>query len=267
MRASDIAFWQVWLAGAVGAALGDWLSFWVGYHFHDRIVHMWPLSKHPDMVPRAERFIAKWGVPGARLSRPLFRSAAGGRAAGRRRVRDALLAFPVRQRHLGAALVGRAAVVRRRDCPCWRLDLVADLAPNRPTPRFTAVVPCAIANQSGVAGNGPVRGRLESVRGAVASIFIAVALFLIYDVSTSFYASCVAVPAPARTVAAPPPPPVVVLLPPAPAPVQAAPPADGQTAPQSATPQAAAAPAAGPADHHPSGPDTSAAATVAFLRP
>jgi membrane protein DedA with SNARE-associated domain len=69
LGAGDISFWQVWLAGAIGAALGDWLSFWFGYHFHDRIIHMWPLSKYPDMVPRAERFIAKWGVPGVFLGR------------------------------------------------------------------------------------------------------------------------------------------------------------------------------------------------------
>jgi membrane protein DedA with SNARE-associated domain len=35
---------------------------------------MWPLSKYPEMLPRAEAFVAKWGVPGifiARFSGPL----------------------------------------------------------------------------------------------------------------------------------------------------------------------------------------------------
>ena len=67
--ATDINFWPIWIAGSLGAAIGDWLSFWVGYHFHERIIHMWPLSKYPDMLPRAERFVHKWGVPGVFLGR------------------------------------------------------------------------------------------------------------------------------------------------------------------------------------------------------
>jgi membrane protein DedA with SNARE-associated domain len=67
-------FWPILFAGAIGAALGDWLSFWIGDKFKDRIFHMWPLSKYPDMMPQAEAFVAKWGVPGifiARFSGPL----------------------------------------------------------------------------------------------------------------------------------------------------------------------------------------------------
>jgi len=35
--ASDIPFWPVWIAGAVGAALGDWISYWLGYKFKEPI--------------------------------------------------------------------------------------------------------------------------------------------------------------------------------------------------------------------------------------
>jgi membrane protein DedA with SNARE-associated domain len=67
-------FWPILFAGALGAALGDWLSFWIGDKLKHRVFHMWPLSKYPDMLPRAEAFVAKWGVPGiflARFSGPL----------------------------------------------------------------------------------------------------------------------------------------------------------------------------------------------------
>ena len=30
-------FWTIVAAAAVGAALGDWLSYWLGYHYHERI--------------------------------------------------------------------------------------------------------------------------------------------------------------------------------------------------------------------------------------
>jgi membrane protein DedA with SNARE-associated domain len=74
ISAGGLDFWPIWIAGAVGAALGDWLSFWVGDKFKHRVFHAWPLSKYPDMLPRAESFVAKWGVPGifiARFSGPL----------------------------------------------------------------------------------------------------------------------------------------------------------------------------------------------------
>jgi membrane protein DedA with SNARE-associated domain len=74
ISAGGLDFWPILFAGALGAALGDWLSFWVGDTFKQRIFHMWPLSKYPEMLPRAEAFVAKWGVPGifiARFSGPL----------------------------------------------------------------------------------------------------------------------------------------------------------------------------------------------------
>jgi membrane protein DedA with SNARE-associated domain len=55
-------FWPVWVAGAMGAALGDWISYWIGYKFKERIAHVRPLSKHPGLLPRGHAFIEKWGL-------------------------------------------------------------------------------------------------------------------------------------------------------------------------------------------------------------
>ena len=44
---SGISFWPVWVAGALGAALGDWISYWIGFKFKEPIGHVWPLSRHP----------------------------------------------------------------------------------------------------------------------------------------------------------------------------------------------------------------------------
>ncbi|MND08516.1 Inner membrane protein YabI [compost metagenome] len=38
---SGISFWPVWVAGAMGAALGDWISYWVGLRFKDDVARMW----------------------------------------------------------------------------------------------------------------------------------------------------------------------------------------------------------------------------------
>jgi len=72
--AGGLDFVPVWIAGAIGAALGDWLSYWVGAKFKGSIARMWPLSRHPQLLPRGEAFIKRWGVLAiflARFSGPL----------------------------------------------------------------------------------------------------------------------------------------------------------------------------------------------------
>ena len=62
MRSGGIAFIPVLLAGALGAALGDWLSYWLGQVCKHRIARMWPFSAHPTLLARGEAFIKKWGA-------------------------------------------------------------------------------------------------------------------------------------------------------------------------------------------------------------
>jgi membrane protein DedA with SNARE-associated domain len=67
--ASGASFWPVWIAGGIGAALGDWLSYWFGFRFKDHVAEMWPLSRYPDLLPRGETFVQKWGVPSIYIGR------------------------------------------------------------------------------------------------------------------------------------------------------------------------------------------------------
>ncbi len=67
-------FLLIWLAASVGAALGDWVSYWLGYHYHTQIARMWPLSKYPDLLPKAHVFFEKygpWAIVIGRFSGPL----------------------------------------------------------------------------------------------------------------------------------------------------------------------------------------------------
>lgn len=57
----SIDFWLILSAAAIGAALGDWLSFWLGYHYHEQISRMWPLKNYPDLLPKGRAFFEKWG--------------------------------------------------------------------------------------------------------------------------------------------------------------------------------------------------------------
>jgi len=73
--ASDtLNFWVIVSAAAIGAALGDWLSFWLGYHYHEKIEAMWPLNKYPRLIEQGKVFFKRWGawaIVLARFSGPL----------------------------------------------------------------------------------------------------------------------------------------------------------------------------------------------------
>ncbi len=66
---SHVAFMPLWLAATSGAVMGDWLSFWLGQHYHGPISRMWPFAKRPDLLERGQRFFLKWGVYGVFFGR------------------------------------------------------------------------------------------------------------------------------------------------------------------------------------------------------
>ena len=90
---SGISFWPIWVSASLGAAFGDWLSYWIGLKLEYTVAHMWPLSRHPDLIPRGEAFMKKWGVVG-NLYRPVLRTFACFGAFDRRHFRNAVLAIP-----------------------------------------------------------------------------------------------------------------------------------------------------------------------------
>ncbi len=60
--AAGLPFVPIWLAISLGAALGDWVSFAIGWYVKDRAHRLWPFSRYPEMLPRAELFFRRWGV-------------------------------------------------------------------------------------------------------------------------------------------------------------------------------------------------------------
>jgi len=69
INAAGLSFWPLLVAAALGAAAGDWLSYWFGITFKEPIAHVWPLSKHPDLLPRGHAFMERWGVLGIFIGR------------------------------------------------------------------------------------------------------------------------------------------------------------------------------------------------------
>ena len=66
---SGISFWPVCIAGGIGAALGDWVSYWFGFRYKEQVAQMWPLSRYPEILPRGEAFVKNWGVPSIFIGR------------------------------------------------------------------------------------------------------------------------------------------------------------------------------------------------------
>lgn len=66
---SGIGFWPIWVAAAMGATLGDAVSYWVGQRFNHQIWRAWPLSRSPGLWPRARAFFDRWGVASVFLGR------------------------------------------------------------------------------------------------------------------------------------------------------------------------------------------------------
>src|SRR5258708_27930256 len=66
---SGISFWPILTAAAIGAALGDWLASWIGLKIRPAVGHMWPLSRHPELIPRGGRFGELWGPVGVMVPR------------------------------------------------------------------------------------------------------------------------------------------------------------------------------------------------------
>lgn len=67
--ASEIPFVPVWLGIGIGAALGHWVSYAIGFRLKDGATRIGPLRRHPEIMARAARFFARWGVMSVVLCR------------------------------------------------------------------------------------------------------------------------------------------------------------------------------------------------------
>ena len=64
-----LEFWPTVFFATMGAIAGDSLSYWLGRHYQSKIHHIWPLSRHPEILIRANHFFDKHGVKSIILSR------------------------------------------------------------------------------------------------------------------------------------------------------------------------------------------------------
>lgn len=61
VAAGALNLWATLAAAAAGAIVGDSLSYWLGYHYCDRVRTLWPFRTHPQWLQTGESFIARHG--------------------------------------------------------------------------------------------------------------------------------------------------------------------------------------------------------------
>lgn len=55
--------------GALGATLGDFVSYWIGIRFKDRVAGWWPFTRHPDWLEKGHAFFNRHGGKSVFLGR------------------------------------------------------------------------------------------------------------------------------------------------------------------------------------------------------
>ncbi len=51
----------VLLLAMAGAVAGDGVSYWLGHHYKERLVNIWPFSRYPEMLKKGEAFFHRHG--------------------------------------------------------------------------------------------------------------------------------------------------------------------------------------------------------------
>ena len=61
ISAGAIQFWPTFAWAVAGAIVGDVSSYWLGYHFRDRIASIWPFTRYRSTLDQGKAFFAKHG--------------------------------------------------------------------------------------------------------------------------------------------------------------------------------------------------------------
>jgi membrane protein DedA with SNARE-associated domain len=57
-----VDFKTAWITASLGAFAGDGISFWIGYHYKQKLLKIWPIYKFPKLINSGQTFFSKWGT-------------------------------------------------------------------------------------------------------------------------------------------------------------------------------------------------------------
>jgi membrane protein DedA with SNARE-associated domain len=121
--AAGQSMWPILFMAVLGAVIGDFVSYWVGYHFRFKVRQWWPLATRPYLMATADRFFARYGSYSVALCRfiPVLRSlvplVAGVAGMSRRRflIANVASAFAWAPAHVCPAQLAGVAIARLRE--------------------------------------------------------------------------------------------------------------------------------------------------------
>ena len=58
----ELSLFPIWAGASIGAILGSFLSYGIGWRWGNAILSLWPLRNHPDLVARGNAAFRRWGV-------------------------------------------------------------------------------------------------------------------------------------------------------------------------------------------------------------
>lgn len=61
MGSGHLPFWETLSWAVLGAIAGDGISYWLGYHYHQRLRDFWPFKQFPKFLARGEAFFKHHG--------------------------------------------------------------------------------------------------------------------------------------------------------------------------------------------------------------
>jgi len=54
-------FYSAWFWASFGGFAGDGISYWIGHHYRERLLTMWPIKRFPHLIDNGQRFFKKYG--------------------------------------------------------------------------------------------------------------------------------------------------------------------------------------------------------------
>lgn len=58
----SLGLFPVLILAMTGAVAGDGISYWLGHHYKERLVNIWPFSRYPGMLNKGEAFFIAMGA-------------------------------------------------------------------------------------------------------------------------------------------------------------------------------------------------------------
>ncbi|WP_020561031.1 bifunctional DedA family/phosphatase PAP2 family protein [Thiofilum flexile] len=56
-----LSFWPIFLATALGAIVGDAVSYWIGHHYRERLYGVWPFSRYQSLLHKGQDYFTHHG--------------------------------------------------------------------------------------------------------------------------------------------------------------------------------------------------------------